>query len=98
IFHVTGVQTCALPILSFYRPCQYLPETDRIVFYHSDKNSITITTTPMQQWIENNRSSDTTSPWLEDYNQRKAEEARIDSILKARSEERRVEKECKSQW
>ncbi len=75
-------------ILSQYEPYQYLTNEEKIAFYQSSGSIISITKQPVQQWIDANRHTDTTkSPWLHDYERRKAEDARIDSMLRAARDE-----------
>src|SRR5699024_4275588 len=56
-------------------------------FFHSGKDSLTVFRQPAQEWITAHTDNDTASPWLEDYRQRQAEEARIDSMLQAAKDE-----------
>jgi hypothetical protein len=69
--------------LTAYAPPQYLSKTNEMVFYNAGKDSITITATNADEWISNNKNNDAGSPWLNDYLKTAAEQARIDSILKA---------------
>lgn len=80
-------QPTAYTTLGHYRPVQYLPATDQVATWQTSKKEIQLTKQPLNQWIANNRSTDSTSPWLQDYRKRRAAEAKIDSILKATQDE-----------
>lgn len=71
--------------LSEWKPFQYLGGKDRIAFYKADKDSIYVSSYPMQQWLADNRAKDgdTSSAWLTDYRERLAKQAREDSMLRA---------------
>jgi len=70
--------------LSGYMPYQYQPQSSQISFYTNHKDTLTIQTEPVQDWIADNKvkTGDTISPWLRDYREKEAEQAREDSILK----------------
>ena len=67
-----------------YRPYQYLPQINEILFYENQKDTLQLQSKPVRKWIEESKSkpNDTTSPWLRDYRKREAQEAKEDSILK----------------
>jgi len=69
--------------LGNYEHIQYLPGSNTIASYRSDKDSIYISEEPLATWIQENKAtvSDTTSPWLIDYRIRQAKQAKEDSIL-----------------
>lgn len=69
--------------LSTYKPYQYLAGSNQIAFHNVSGKNIRIEKQPLEQWIEQSSSDDTSSPWLEDYKKRRAEEAKVDSMLKA---------------
>jgi hypothetical protein len=67
---------------------QYLPGSNEIVFYHTTRDSIRIDIQDADKWINRNTATgNTTSPWLKDYLATAAEQARIDSMLKAAKDE-----------
>lgn len=68
--------------LNQYEPYQYDPISQQITFNRIDKDSIYLTTENIDDWISTNRTTDTSSTWLNDYYKRLAEQAREDSILK----------------
>lgn len=69
--------------LSAYQPYQYIASSNQVSFYKFDKDSIRITKENIDQWIVRTENEEATSPWLADYQKRAAEEARIDSMLRA---------------
>jgi hypothetical protein len=73
--------------LSDYQPFQYIAGHDQICFFKSDRDSIYIQRYPLNTWAEQNRSTDTTSPWLLDYRRHEAAQAKEDSMLKAIKDE-----------
>jgi hypothetical protein len=73
--------------LSTYKPFQYLASTNQIAFHNPRGKSIQIVKQPLEKWIEQNSTDNTSSPWLEDYNRRRAEEAKFDSMLKVAQED-----------
>ncbi len=69
------------------QPYQYLSGKKEIALYTLQADSITITSIPVANWIEQNREQAAKetpiTPWLTDYLQTAAEQARTDSILRA---------------
>lgn len=77
--HLNGAKTN----LGEYRPMQYQGQSDKISLYTADKDSIYITQKSLNEWIdENTIDAPDASPWLIDYNNNLAKQAREDSILK----------------
>ncbi len=72
----------AIQTLGNYQPIQYHPQTNSITSYTHTKDTITIYTTPLQEWIADNNNIDTTSPWLTDYNNNLVAKKREDSLIK----------------
>lgn len=69
--------------LNQYTPFQYLSTTNQMCFYTVNKDSISISLKPFENWLKENKvkPADTLSPWLADYKKDLAERAKEDSIL-----------------
>src|SRR5690606_40588585 len=94
-FHVTGVQTCALPIYEEEHEQGRAPERER----HAEQGQVGVAARcgrleqPRHRLVQSRLVDDAVGP---------AEAAgrgfRRDELLVARSEERRVGKECRTRW
>jgi len=62
---------------------QYLSHTQNVAFYHSGRDSISITEEPIDHWIERTKmpNTDTVSSWLKDHHKIALRQAKEDSIL-----------------
>jgi hypothetical protein len=88
LFNNATQNTYSHPIqLTSYKPFQYIPANKEIVFYTAGKDSISLTIHNIDEWTSQNKDTTGNSPWLTDYLQTAAEQARIDSILKAAKDE-----------
>lgn len=85
-FALVNTSSSAVKTLGRYKPIQYLSSANEIVSYSTTKDSISIISEPLRKWINNYESTDTTSPWLQDYRKREALRAKEDSILLAAKE------------
>jgi len=85
-FALVNASNRAVKTLGRYQPIQYLASGDEIVSYSTTKDSIRLTSQPLQEWVNDNVSTDTTSPWLQDYRKREALRAKEDSMLLAAKE------------
>jgi len=74
----TGYQT-----LSNYQSIQYHESSSEISTWSNDPDSMRITRQPLNQWIETNKNTDATSPWLEDYRNDAERRSKEDSLLQA---------------
>lgn len=83
IMHNIQQQNNHVQTLGTYQPIQYQKRTNSISYYTVTGDTIHITTAPLHQWIADNETTDTTSPWLKDYQNRAAQRAKEDSLIKA---------------
>src|SRR5699024_11520991 len=94
--NVTGVQTCALPIL--YRPLMnqlislYRSRHPIGFFKRSDALHVAVPTEDMTAYRREHRVE------LEEYRENVRVEQMTDQLAAERSEERRVGKECGARW
>ncbi len=70
--------------LGDFRPYQYLPSSDEISYFKTDRDSVHITFQPLDEWIKKMKpvKADTTSPWLNDHHKILAAQATEASLLK----------------
>lgn len=69
--------------ISNYQPIQYNPTSNEVSYYKLEKDSMRITNEPADQWIQRTTDTSKNSPWLTDYKNRIALQAKEDSILRA---------------
>src|SRR5690606_40953382 len=87
-FHVTGVQTCALPISALFMACSKPALNVMILMAHEAQDPKSFNLTTLSAVISSIR---TLPPSVSKY-------GRIESKACSRSEERRVGKEGRSRW
>ncbi len=73
----------AFKSLGQYRRFQYLSKSKELSFFHVNRDSLSIKTYAFESWLKVNlmNVSDSTSPWLTDYNKILANRAKEDSLL-----------------
>lgn len=69
--------------LETWQPTQYLAPANKVMQYKKERDSIRVMTYPYEQWVEQTKTDDTSSPWLKDYRKRAALRAKEDSLLRA---------------
>ena len=82
-FALVNTTNKTVKTLGKYKPSQLIPSSGEIISYQTTKDSIHLTSQPLQEWISSNASIDTTSAWLQDYRKREVLRAKEDSILLA---------------
>src|SRR5690606_41128209 len=91
-FHVTGVQTCALPISAVNGLCKE-PQED-----NDEEQIIVVTQSNLQSWMHGFEGGDATGSFIDGPSTAPRGDGSFQMLLDDRSEERRVGKECGSRW
>lgn len=81
-FAIVNSQTGSITTLGAYQPLTYQQTTGKVLTHKVIKDSLSLYSIPVDEWIQENTDQDTTSVWLQDYRKREAQRAKEDSILK----------------
>lgn len=80
-FAIINTTSRAVTTLGNYKPTTFDITRQQAITYSADKDSIHLFGASLQDWVKQDKTGDTTSPWLIDYRKREAQRALEDSLV-----------------